>query len=64
VHDLEGAAKLVIHDWNQGKIKYYAIPPNYSEMQEEVETPISKNEQSIIKNKKANNQMVMEDVTI
>lgn len=27
--DLEGAAKLVLHDWATGKIKYYVTPPNY-----------------------------------
>ncbi|RZC48484.1 hypothetical protein C5167_016910 [Papaver somniferum] len=27
VLDIQAAAKIVLHDWNEGKIKYYTMPP-------------------------------------
>jgi nuclear GTP-binding protein len=35
--DLEGAAKLVLHDWAVGKIKYYVTPQNYGKKGIEIE---------------------------
>ena len=33
--DFDKAARLVINDWNEGKLKYCTIPPNMDEYQAE-----------------------------
>ncbi|CAD8107405.1 unnamed protein product [Paramecium primaurelia] len=33
IPDLECAARIVLQDWNQGKIKYFTVPPNQIEQE-------------------------------
>ncbi len=37
IPDFKKAAKMVVEDWNKGRIKYFTIPPNVTETVMEVE---------------------------
>jgi len=40
IHDIEGAARIVLQDWNSGKIPYYTIPPESDFAQNRLEATI------------------------
>lgn len=32
IPDLRAAGRLVLHEWNIGKLKYYSIPPKVNDL--------------------------------
>ncbi|XP_023753203.1 guanine nucleotide-binding protein-like NSN1 [Lactuca sativa] len=40
VMDINAAARIVLHDWNEGKIQYYTMPPTRNEGEEGMEAKI------------------------
>lgn len=38
--DINAAARIVLHDWNEGKIQYYTMPPTRNEGEEGMEAKI------------------------